>query len=167
MTETQKRLIRVLQHGIPLSVEPFRDIAQQVGTSEDDVLEQLRAWKSDGTIRRFGAILRHHKAGYTANAMVVWDVPDELAATFGETAAQRASVSHCYQRPRFEGFSYNLYTMIHGRSRKECEETVRAISRATAIDSYRVLYTTAEFKKSSPAYFLDETGSGDGRGSHK
>ncbi len=87
------------------------------------------------------------------NAMGAWDVPDDRTEQFGRLAASSKSVSHCYQRPRFNAFPYNLYTMIHGKSREECEAVARAISDETGITGYELLYTTTEFKKSSPVYF--------------
>ncbi|MHB1458475.1 MAG: siroheme decarboxylase subunit beta, partial [Armatimonadota bacterium] len=106
-------------------------------------------------IRRFGAILRHHQAGYSVNAMGVWSVPDSQIDDFGQIAACHQSVSHCYQRPRFDCFPYNLYTMIHGKSRQECESIASEISDATHITDFKLLYTTAEYKKSSPVYFAE------------
>ena len=155
MTKQQINIIKAIQNGLPICEEPYLKIAQQVGISQDELLAQLQAWKDDGTIRRFGAILRHHKAGYSANAMGIWDVPDERAEDFGLTAAEHKSISHCYQRPRFKGFKYNLYTMIHGRSKQECESVAKEISERTGINDYSLLYTTAEYKKSSPIYFTD------------
>lgn len=153
MTDKQIRIIRAIQSGIGLSQEPFGEIAEQAGVSLEELLAQLRQWRADGTIRRFGAILKHHNAGYEANAMVAWDVPEETIESFAKTAGSFRSVSHCYQRPRFDGFDYNIYTMIHGKRREDCEATARAIAEKTGILSYRMLYTTAEFKKSSPVYF--------------
>jgi len=155
MTETQIGIIRAVQDGLPLSEEPFREIAERVGISEEQLLAQIRSWKEDGTIRRFGAVLRHHRAGYSVNAMGVWNVPDDRVEEFGLKAAAFRSVSHCYQRPRFGAFPYNLYTMIHGRSEAGCEKTAREISEKTGIEDYALLYTAAEYKKSSPVYFSD------------
>ncbi len=149
--EVRRRIITALVGGLPLTSEPFRDVAEDVGIPVDDLLAQLAAWKSDGTIRRFGAILRHREAGYSVNAMGAWNVPDDRVEWFGRTAAELRSVSHCYERPRFEGFPYNVYTMIHGHSRDECEETARSISDSTGITDFRLLYTTAEFKKTAPS----------------
>ena len=156
MTETQIRIINSIQDGLPLSRDPFAEIANEVGISEEQLLAQLNAWKAGGTIRRFGAILHHHQAGYSVNAMGIWNAPDEQVEEFGRTAASARAVSHCYERPRFGGFRYNVYTMIHGRSRKECESAAKEISAETGITDYRLLYTTAEFKKTSPSYFAEE-----------
>ena len=119
----------------------------------EELLTQLREWLSDGTIRRFGAILKHNNAGYEANAMVAWNVPEEAIESFAKAAGSFRSVSHCYQRPKFDGFDYNLYTMIHGKRKEDCEAAARAIAEKAGILSYKMLYTTAEFKKSSPVYF--------------
>lgn len=153
MTDTQIRIIRAIQGGIGLSQEPFGEIAERAGVSLEELLAQLRQWRADGTIRRFGAILKHHNAGYEANAMVAWDVPEETIESFAKAAGSFRSVSHCYQRPKFDGFDYNLYTMIHGKRKEDCEAAARAIAEKTGIPSYKMLYTTAEFKKSSPVYF--------------
>lgn len=158
MNELQHAIVRAIQAGLPLTEEPYRALADRAGICEDDLLAQLAAWKADGTIRRLGAILRHRQAGYSVNAMGAWNVPDEEAESFGRTASEVKSVSHCYERPRFEGFPYNLYTMIHGRSREECEQTARAISQQTGVTDYELLYTTSEFKKSSPVYFMEMQG---------
>jgi len=155
MTETQIRIVKALQDGLPLSEDPFGEIARRAEVSQDELLAQIRAWQDDGTIRRFGAILRHHRAGYSANAMVVWNVPDDQVEEFGRIAAASKAVSHCYQRPRFAGFEYNLYTMVHGASKEDCESAARKISEQTGTADYALLYTTAEFKKSSPVYFAD------------
>lgn len=154
MNEIQVKIIKALQNGLPLSPEPFREIAEEIGIPQSELLAQLKAWKDEGIIRRFGAILRHQKAGYTVNAMAVWNVPNNIEG-FAEIATKLKSVSHCYQRPRFSDFKYNMYTMIHGRSRQDCEDAATEISTSTGITDYRLLYTTAEYKKSSPVYFTE------------
>ncbi len=156
MNEQQKRIIRALQAGLPISLEPYKEVAAGIGITEEELLEQIGQWKADGTIRRLGAILRHHDAGYSTNAMGVWNVPDDQVESFGAEASALPQVSHCYQRPRFADFRYNLYTMIHGKTRAECEEVARRISEQNGITEYKLLYTTAEFKKSSPVYFAEK-----------
>lgn len=161
MTDSQIRIIRALRDGIPLTESPYEELASRAGVTKDELLQQLRHWKTDGTIRRFGAILRHNRAGYTTNAMVAWDVPEELIESFAETAASFGNVSHCYKRPRFPGFGFNLYTMVHGRSRDECEQTIAEIEARSSVNRKEVLYTTAEFKKSGPVYFPDDPASSE------
>ncbi len=155
MNDAQKRIIRALRDGIPVSRSPYEDVASRVGISVDDLLDQLRRWKQDGTIRRFGAVLRHYKAGYTTNAMVAWDVPEDLTEDFAAIAASFRNVSHCYQRPRFPGFNYNVYTMIHGISKAECEATISDIQMMSSVSNRLVLYTTKEYKKTSPVFFTE------------
>lgn len=158
MDDVQIRIVKALQQGLPLTARPFADVAQALGIPEADLLSVVRSWQESGIIRRFGAVLRHEAAGFTANAMGVWDVPDERVEDFGRRAAARDSISHCYRRPRFEGFPYNMYTMIHGRYRKDCEEIARELSSETGVTTYELLFTTAEYKKSAPVYFSDVEG---------
>lgn len=153
MNEREFRMVRVLVEGIPIVPTPFEETARIAGVSEEELLAQIQAWKADGTIRRFGAVVRHQQVGYTANAMVVWNVPDEQAEEFGARASSFHFVSHCYQRPRFEGFPYNIYTMIHGTSREECELRAKRICEVTGVQNYVLLHTLEEFKKSPPSYF--------------
>ncbi|MGQ9455303.1 MAG: siroheme decarboxylase subunit beta [Armatimonadota bacterium] len=157
MTDAQIALIRALQDGLPLTKEPFDEIARRVGIPLDFVLNQIEEWKRDGTIRRFGAVLNHRRAGFEANAMVVWNVPEGKVDLFGSVVARISSVSHCYERPRFEGFNYNIYTMVHARAHNECLMIVKEISELTGVSDYRLLYTTAELKKTSPLYFTQNT----------
>jgi len=154
MTEEQIAIIKALQEGIAICEEPFDEAAKKAGVSAERVIEQIRMWCEDGVIRRFGAIIRHRRAGFVANAMAVWDVPDDCIETFADAAASHQEVSHCYQRPRFEGFPYNIYTMIHGRKKEDCEHIANEISEKTGITNFRLLYTAAEHKKTSPLYFL-------------
>ena len=153
MTDAQISIIRALSEGLPLTERPFDDVARRAGLSLDELLEQLREWQLAGTIRRFGAMLRHQRAGYEANTMVVWNVPDDRIEGFAEIAVSFNNVSHCYQRPPFAGFDYNLYTMVHGKSRDECEDVAKSIAEKSGVREHALLYTTAEFKKTSPAYF--------------
>lgn len=153
MTDIQIKIIKALNNGLPISEKPFDEIANQVGISTDQLLAQLLEWKADGTIRRFGAILRHNRAGYDANTLVVWDVPVDKIDSFAAVVMLIKNISHCYRRPRFQGFDYNLYTMVHGRSREDCLATIKIIKDQTGIDKYTMLDTVTEFKKSSPVYF--------------
>ncbi|MDH7480759.1 MAG: Lrp/AsnC family transcriptional regulator [Armatimonadota bacterium] len=152
MNEKQKSIVRVFNNGLPVEKEPFKTVSEAIGITEEELLSQLKAWKSDGTIRRFGALVRHHQAGFQANAMGVWNVPDTLVESFAGIATRYREVSHCYQRPRLPDFPYNIYTMIHGRTEEDCEKIAQAISEETRVEDYILLYTIAEFKKSSPCF---------------
>jgi len=149
-----QNIMRCLQDNIPLTKTPYRDIADKVGLTEDEVIANIKSYKEKGWIRRYGATLRHQKAGFTANGMGVWRVDDEEERTrLGPMMAEFSEVSHCYERPSFEDWQYHLFTMIHGQSKDEVEEIAKRISDKTGVKDYHVLYSTREFKKSSMRYF--------------
>lgn len=151
--ETDKGLIRHLQGDIPLTERPFREIAEKMGISESALIERARQFKEKGYIRRFGATLRHRQAGFSANGMGVWIVPEEDRERVGKIMATFKEVTHCYERPSFEGWPFNLFTMIHGQSKEECFEVAERISGATGITDYKLLFSSREFKKTSMQYF--------------
>lgn len=153
LTEQDKRIVRELQNGLPLVSRPFKVMAGKLGMSEDELIARIKYFIECGRIRRFGAAVRHQDLGYVANAMVVWDVPDERVTETGRIMAGFEEVTHCYQRPRRPGWPYNLFTVVHGRSKEECAKTTERISRATGMEKYRLLFSTAELKKSSMRYF--------------
>ena len=150
------KLIRVLQESLPDSLTPFVDLAEELGWTEKDVLEKTRQFIEVGVIRRFGAVLRHQKAGFVANAMGVWQVESELAESIGRRMALFKEVSHVYQRPTLPDWPYNLFTMIHGRSVEDCKNVMNRIARETGVKDYNMLFSTTEFKKSSMLYFLED-----------
>ncbi len=151
--ETDKSLIRSLQGDIPLIERPFKEIAEKIGISEKEVIERGKTFLEKGYMRRFGATLRHRQAGFSANGMGVWIVPEEDRERIGGIMATFKEVTHCYERPSFEGWPYNLFTMIHGNSREECFEIAEKISEATGIKDYDMLFSSREFKKTSMKYF--------------
>lgn len=154
--EADKALIRALQGNLPESLTPFADLARELGWEEDAVLERTRKLLKAGLIRRFGAVLRHQRAGFTANAMGVWRVPEEKTEEIGKIMATFREVSHCYQRPMLADWPYNLFTMIHGRSVEGCQEVMEKISEATGIKDYSMLFSQKELKKSSMQYFTED-----------
>jgi len=152
-TEIERSILALAQGTLPDSATPFADIAEQAGTDEGTVLELLRRMKENGQIRRFGATLRHQQAGYGSNAMVAWYVEEDKMQAMGERMAARTEISHCYHRRTREGWPFNMYTMIHGRSREDCLRVVAEISRETGLDRYDVLFSNEELKKTSMKYF--------------
>jgi len=156
LTELEKDIVTELQEDLPLSSHPFRLIAEKIGIKEEELLAKIREMKAQGIIRRFGAVLRHQKAGYVANAMVVWRVPEERAKEVGRMMADFREVSHCYQRATCPDWTYNLFTMIHGKSREECERIAALISDKVKIEDYRLLYSARELKKTSMKYFRED-----------
>ncbi|MFZ3060793.1 MAG: siroheme decarboxylase subunit beta [Candidatus Methanoperedens sp.] len=147
MDEIDKKLLKSTQDGIPIVSEPFKQIAIELALPEEEVLRRLDNLLKDGVIRRFGASIGHRAIGITANAMCTWNVPDEKVETVGAIMAGFPEVTHCYERPRFPDWRYNLFTMIHAYSREECEKIAREISIATGIKDYSILFSEREFKK--------------------
>jgi DNA-binding Lrp family transcriptional regulator len=153
LTEQDKQIIRELQNGLPLASRPFKVIADKLKLSEEYLIERIKFLKDNGHIRRFGAAVRHQDLGFLANAMVVWDVPADKVSEVGRMMAGFEEVSHCYQRPRHPGWPYNLFTVVHGQTREECFRIAEKIARTTGMESYRLLFSKAELKKSSMRYF--------------
>lgn len=156
MEDKDKELVRGLQGDIPNSLTPFKEIAAQLGWQEEELLERTKNLLKNKVIRRFGAVLRHQKAGFTSNAMGVWQVPEEQIGEVGKIMAAFREVSHCYQRPALVDWPYNLFTMIHGRSREECEETMARIAQETGVKNYAMLFSLKELKKTSMQYFMED-----------
>ncbi|HAU32639.1 MAG: Putative transcriptional regulator, AsnC family [Desulfotomaculum sp. 46_296] len=155
LSEQEKELVRELQKGLPLVSRPFRDIADRLGVCEEEVVAKVKDFLARGIIRRFGAVVKHHDVGYVANAMVVWPVPEERIKEVGRVMASFPEVTHCYNRPSAPGWPYTLYTVIHGKKEQDCRSVAEKISLSTGITGYRILFSTAELKKSSMEYFLD------------
>ena len=152
-TEAQKRILALLQGDLPDGPEPFAEVARQAGVGLEEVLELLAGMKERGEIRRFGATLRHQKAGYGANAMVAWFVDDEDMERIGAFMAARPEISHCYHRVNCMDWPYNLYTMVHAKSREACGDVVAELVRLSGVEEYDVLQSRKEFKKTSMRYF--------------
>jgi siroheme decarboxylase len=153
LTVLEKKLIIELQGDLPESAHPYRDIARKLGVTERWVLTKIKIWFRDGYIRRIGAILYHRQAGFKANVMTVWKVPKPKVNQVGKIMASFPEVSHCYERVTYPTWQYNLYAMIHGKTKKDCERVVKQIARETGISEYQLLYSTREFKKQSMQYF--------------
>ncbi|HNT35999.1 MAG TPA: hypothetical protein PKH07_13500 [bacterium] len=152
----QIQMVRALQQPFPLVEEPFRAMAAEAKCSEDQLLEQIRRWLSDGTIRRFGARVRHHVVGYAANGMAVWSVPETQVQQFGVCIARFPQVSHCYERQVCPQWRYNLYAMIHAAERQQVKEVHKLISDEIGHWDHEILFSVEEFKKSAPVYFFEK-----------
>ena len=142
-------ILKRIPSDFPITERPYKDIADALGLVEGELIEELKHLKARGVIRRVGAALAHRKVGYTRNAMVVWNVPQDKVDHTGEIMASFEAVSHCYERGTGDYWKYNVYTMIHGRQREECLKTVEDISAATGMNDYNVFFTKREFKKTS------------------
>lgn len=155
-TSKEIELIKILQEDIPLTEDPFQQIAEQLDLPEEWIYQTLKRWKQEKKLRGVRAILYHQQAGYIANGMSVWAVPEDQIEKVGEKIASFSAVSHCYQRPTLPDWNYNLYAMIHARSQDEVEATAREISQSVGITDYQILYSVREFKKRSMKYFVSE-----------
>jgi len=160
LTDLEKKIITAIQDDIPITARPYRLISESIGISESDFLETLQDLCTRGVVRRLGATLRHQKSGYEANAMTAWQVEEERVDEVGRKMAAFREVSHCYRRNPSSRWPYNLYTMIHARNESACVEIARSISDATAVPSYKLLFSRRELKKTSMEYFPN--GNGDG-----
>ncbi len=159
LSHQDKKLIRLLQEELPLVTSPYEELGRKVGLSEQEVLERVTDWTGSGIIRRFGATVRHQLVGYSANCMVVWKVTDtELADRAGEIFAGFEEVTHCYRRPRFEGWPFTLYTMIHATSGQGIEQVLQRMKQASGLQEYRSLKSEKEWKKTSMKYFSEQEG---------
>jgi DNA-binding Lrp family transcriptional regulator len=149
---SQYNLLRQLQGDLPVEKRPFRAVASRAGTDEEGVLDTVRSLMQQGIIRKFGAILRHQRAGITRNAMVIWVVPPDRTEEAGSVFTSFQEITHCYERrPPFQG-RYNLFTMIHA-GKGALENLIARISSKAGIEDYKVLESLEEFKKSSMEYF--------------
>jgi siroheme decarboxylase len=152
MSPREIAVARLIQGDIPLTGRPFQRIAEIAGMTEEEALSIARGFKTRGIIRKFGAIVRHQQVGYTNNVMVLWAVSPALAEEAGKALSGFAEVTHCYERtPPFAG-RYNLFTMVHFRSRAD-EALLREMAAAAGIADFRVLRSLEEFKKNSMEYF--------------
>jgi DNA-binding Lrp family transcriptional regulator len=150
MTAAELALVKATQHGLPLVPRPYQALADDLGVDEAQVISLLRAMLADGRIRRIGAVPNHYAIGYSANAMSVWDVTDEAVDSLGPRVGALAFVTHCYRRPRhLPDWPYNLFAMVHGRSRDETAGKIEIIRASLGrwLRGSDVLYSTRILKK--------------------
>ncbi|OEU67179.1 MAG: transcriptional regulator [Desulfovibrio sp. S3730MH75] len=153
-TELEENILALAGGTLSKSLTPYADIAEKAGTDEKTVIELLTRLKDEKIIRRFGATLRHQKAGYGANAMVAWCIKDEQdPMKIGEYMAKRPEISHCYLRTTYPEWKYNLYTMIHGKGPDDCRNVVKELEAETGITDNCILKSLKELKKTSMKYF--------------
>jgi len=153
LTPFHRKVIALSQHDIPIVSEPFKEIVKELGISYDDFFKILNDLKEAGVMRRFAGILNHRKAGFNANAMVVWDIDENKGEEMGKKAAEFSAVSHCYLRPKYPNWPYNLFTMVHGKTPEETNGIIKEIASEIEHFSRRPLYSTREFKKVRIQYF--------------
>jgi len=156
-------LAALLEDGLPLVERPFAQWAARLGIPETRVLQTLQRWLDQGTLRRFGVVVRHHELGFDQNAMTVFDVPDVEVDACGEALARQRGVTLCYRRARAEGWPYNLYCMVHGRERSTVRRLIDEATRATGLQrhGHEVLFSLRRFKQQGASYFRSSTREAD------
>jgi siroheme decarboxylase len=156
LSELDYAVIRATQGPMEVVSEPFAAPAAELGVSEQQLFEHLESMRERRALRRVAAILFHRRAGFSANGMGVWKVPEERITELGPRMASFRGISHCYQRPTYADWPYSVFTMAHGRSKEECDAILDSIAEDTGIDERRTLYSSTEFKKVRLRYFTDE-----------
>ena len=156
LSEEDIALIRATQGPMPVVSEPFAPAAERLGTDQQTVLDRLESLKERKALRRVAAILFHRRAGFSANGMGVWKVPEDRILEIGARMAATRGISHCYERPTYKDWPYSLFTMAHGRSKEECDAILDAIADATGIHERATLYSSTEYKKIRMLYFTPE-----------
>jgi DNA-binding Lrp family transcriptional regulator len=149
-------VIRALQGDMPIVSEPYAPAAAALGMAQDELLTHLEGMQERRLLRRVAAILFHRRAGFSANGMGVWKVPDERIMEIGPRMAAYRGISHCYQRPTYKDWPYSVFTMAHGRSKEECDAILDSIAEQTGIAERATLYSSTEFKKIRLLYFTED-----------
>jgi len=158
LTASEIAFVRAMQRDLVLTPTPFVELAAELGLSFEEVRAMHEDFLASGRMRRFAAVLHHRKAGFGANAMGVWAAPQGDPAVLeqlGVVMAGFRAVSHCYERPSYPDWPYNLFTMVHGKSEADCEQTFAAIADATGLSQWQALYSSKEYKKVRVRYFAD------------
>ena len=156
-TEQDKDFIRELQKDMEIIDEPFVKAANNLGMTEDELFAKMKHYEGIGVLRRFAAILRHRQVGFTANGMIVWKVPEDRITSVGETLGSFPQVSHCYERPTYDDWPYNVFSMIHCKTQDEANDVAKTIQNQINVDEFRILFSSREFKKTRVEYFVENS----------
>ena len=156
-TDEDKDFIRELQKDMDIIDEPFVKAANNLGITEAELFEKMKHYEEIGVMRRFAAILRHRQVGFTANGMIVWKVPQEKISEVGSQLGAFPQVSHCYERPTYPDWPYNVFSMIHCKTHDEANEMAKTIQDQIHVDDYRILFSSREFKKTRVEYFVENS----------
>ena len=156
-TEQDKDFIRELQKDMEIIDEPFVKAANNLGMTEEELFAKMKHYESIGVLRRFAAILRHRQVGFTANGMIVWKVPEDRITSVGETLGSFPQVSHCYERPTYDDWPYNVFSMIHCKTQDEANDVAKTIQNQINVDEFRILFSSREFKKTRVEYFVENS----------
>lgn len=154
ITDRDKDFIRELQKDLQVVPEPFRPLADNLGITTAELYAKAKQYEEVGLMRRFAAILRHRDAGFVANGMVVWNVPEDRVDDVGLKLAAFPQVSHCYRRPVYPDWQYNVFSMVHARSLEAAEKMAVEMSEMIGVKDYKILFSSREFKKERVKYFV-------------
>jgi siroheme decarboxylase len=154
LTERDKEFVRELQKDLAVVPEPFKELANNLGVTTAELFARSKQYENTGIMRRFAAILRHRDAGFVANGMVVWNVPENMIDEVGFQLAAFPQVSHCYRRPVYTDWRFNLFSMVHARSLEAAEKMAVEMSSTIGIKDYQILFSSREFKKERVKYFV-------------
>jgi siroheme decarboxylase len=155
LSDLDMAVIHATQGSMPVIPEPYQPAADELGMDVAALLEQLESMRERRALRRVAAILFHRRAGYSANGMGVWRVPEDRILELGPLMASFRGISHCYQRPTYADWPYSVFTMAHGRSKEECDAILDSIEERTGVGERATLYSSTEFKKVRLLYFTD------------
>ncbi|BAF71254.1 transcriptional regulator, AsnC family [Sulfurovum sp. NBC37-1] len=155
LTPQHIEVIKELQKDIAVTSEPYKEATEKLGMDYDAFFAIANELKESGVMRRFATILNHRKAGFGANAMSVWSVPEEKGEEIGRQMAEFSAVSHCYLRPSYPNWPYNLFAMVHAKTQEECDTLIEEMAKESGLSEYGKLYSTVEFKKQRLVYFDD------------
>lgn len=154
LTERDKEFVRELQKDLEVVPEPFKGLADNLGITTEELFAKAKEYEKSGIMRRFAAILRHRDAGFVANGMVVWHVPEDKIDEVGFRLAAFPQVSHCYRRPIYPDWRFNLFSMVHARTLEAAEKMAVEMSETIGIKDYQILFSSREFKKERVKYFV-------------
>ena len=155
LSQRDKEIVKALQEDFPLCEEPYKILAARAGMSEEEFLQRVKELVDEKKIRKMVAVLRHLEVGFNANALCAWHVPPEKIDEIAQVMISHAAVSHCYDRTPAPNWNYNLYTMIHAKTRDECEKIIGELSNLTGVTNFKILYTKKEWKKTGMKYFCE------------
>lgn len=155
LNKLQKQIVLNLQEDLPMTSNPFEEIAKRIGISEENLIKEIRILKEKGCLKRMGAVLAHRKLGLNYNPMIIMEVKPGKIDETGKKVAENPEVTHCYNRPRKDDFPYDLYAMIHCESKEDAEEKAKNIVDDENITNHQLLYSTKEYKKTSMKYFKE------------
>lgn len=155
LDEQDQALITLIQTGLPLTPTPYADLGKQLNLNEKEVIQRIKDLNETKVIKRFGVVVRHHELGYRANAMTVWNIPDEVVSEMGSCMGQFDFVTLCYRRPRrLPDWPYNLFTMIHGKDRDDVLANIQLLVERCSLSDieHEVLFSKRRFKQRGAIY---------------